>query len=610
MPPGRSPFRVSQRLKRATEPGWTPIGRIYAANRPQKTGFRPTPALGINGAVAHRGTAPAPPKREAQRRAEVSCGEILVDLPEDSRPFDKPQGGPEALEGPQPQPLLQASEITKSFAGIQALRRVSFELRRGEVHALVGENGAGKSTLIRIMTGADTPDSGTLLVAGQSFRQMEPATARSLGIAAIYQQPALFPDLSVAENVALALESGGPWRRIDWTTRRRRAAELLERVGASIDPERLVSSLSMPEQQLVEIAKAIGGRASVLIMDEPTASLTDREVDRLMDVIERLCRSGVGVIYISHRLEEIFRIAGRITILRDGATIATVAAAEVTGAELIGMMVGRELTAVFPPRETAVSNDASRPALEVRRVSCRSTGVRDVSFTVARGEIFGMAGLVGSGRTQLAESLFGLTPPDAGEVVINGQSVNVSSPADAIRAGMGYLPEDRRRHGVLLDMSVAANTSLASLGRVSRLGLLDGDAERASAQRYVEQFRIKVPSVYADVGTLSGGNQQKVALARWLATEPSVLILDEPTQGVDVGAKGEIHALMRQLAARGIAIVMISSELPEILGMCDRIGVLRAGTIRAVVDRRDATQAGLMALALGTDAADPLRVSE
>lgn len=478
---------------------------------------------------------------------------------------------------------------------------MSFELLPGEVHALVGENGAGKSTLIRIITGAETPDSGTLIVAGHPYRRMDPATARTLGIAAIYQQPSLFPDLTVAENIALALGSGRRWRRIDWAARGRLATELLERVGASIDPNRLVASLSMPEQQLVEIAKAIGARANVLIMDEPTAALADREVDRLMSVIERLCDSGVGVIYISHRLEEVFRIAARITVLRDGETIRTMPAPEVTRAELIGMMVGRELTAVFPPGDPATPKGKQAAALDVRRLSNRATGVRDVSFAVRPGEILGIAGLVGSGRTQLAETLFGLTPPDAGDVLIDGHVVRLSSPADAIRAGIGYLPEDRRRHGIIMNMSVAANTSLASLGRLSRFGLLDRGAERRTAQRYVDQFRIKAPTIFAEVSTLSGGNQQKVALARWLATEPSVLILDEPTQGVDVGAKGEIHGLMRQLTAKGIAILMISSELPEILGMCDRIAIMRAGTIRAVLDRAEATQPRLLSLALGAE---------
>ena len=500
-----------------------------------------------------------------------------------------------------PEPLLQASDISKAFAGIQALRRVSFELLTGEVHALVGENGAGKSTLIRIITGAETPDSGSLSIGGRAYRRMDPATARSLGIAAIYQQPSLFPDLTVAENVALALEAGTGWRPIDWAARSRLATHLLDRVGASVNPDRLVASLSMPEQQLVEIAKAIGADARILIMDEPTAALADREVDRLMTVIERLCESGVGIIYISHRLEEVFRIASRITVLRDGDTIRTMPAAGVSRAELITLMVGRELTAVFPPRDAAITSEKRHPALEVRRLSNRSTGVRDVSFAVGPGEILGIAGLVGSGRTQLAETLFGLTPPDAGEVLVDGRVMPLSSPAAAIRAGIGYLPEDRRSHGVVMNMSVAANTSLASLGRFSRLGLIDGRAERAAARHYVDQFRIKTPSIQAEVGTLSGGNQQKVALARWLTTEPSVLILDEPTQGVDVGAKGEIHGLMRQLQARGIAIVMISSELPEILGMCDRIAIMRAGTIRAILDRAEATQSRLLALALGAD---------
>ncbi len=496
--------------------------------------------------------------------------------------------------------LLQASAISKTFAGVRALRSVSFDLQPAEVHALVGENGAGKSTLIKIIAGAETPDSGTLLVGGRSIAHMDPATSRQLGIAAIYQQPALFPDLTVAENIALSLERGRAWQPIDWKRRGQQAAELLARVGASIDPERRVESLSMPEQQLVEIAKAIGADARILIMDEPTAALTEREVESLFRVIGVLRHAGSGVIYISHRLEEVFAVADRITVLRDGETVGTCATAEVSKQDLIRMMVGRELTAVFPKRPV----DMGSVALEVRGLSNRAAGVRDVSFSVRRGEILGLAGLVGSGRTQLAETLFGLTPADAGEVRINGATVDITSPADAIAAGIGYVPEDRRRHGVVLEMDVAANASLASLGKLSRHGLLDRDAERRAAQTYVDRFRIKTPSVYAETGTLSGGNQQKVALARWLATEPSVLILDEPTQGVDVGSKAEIHALMQELAERGLAIVMISSELPEILGMSDRIGVMRAGTIRRVFDREEATQSALFTLALDPDTGD------
>ena len=330
-------------------------------------------------------------------------------------------------------------------------------------------------------------------------------------------------------------------------------------------------------------------------MDEPTASLTDREVTGLFSVIARLRGSGVGIIYISHRLEEIAAIADRITVLRDGETVATRDAHDVTRADLIRMMVGRELDAVFPKRQVT----PGEVALAVHQLSNRRTGVRDVSLSVRRGEILGIAGLVGSGRTQLAETIFGLTPSDGGDILVGGSPARITSPADAIRLGIGYVPEDRRRHGVVLDMSVAANITIASLPAVSRHGLIDRAAEDAIADRYVDQFRIKVSSVAAEVGSLSGGNQQKVALARWLSTKPSVLILDEPTQGVDVGSKAEIHSLMQDLVERGLAILMISSELPEILGMSDRIAVMHAGTIAAVLTRDTATAANIMAAALG-----------
>ena len=490
--------------------------------------------------------------------------------------------------------LLSAASITKAFAGVRALKGVSFDLRPGEVHALVGENGAGKSTLIKIITGAETPDRGELVVNGQPVASMDPGLSRALGIAAIYQQPSLFPDLTVAENIAMALETGGAWRRLDWAARQRRSAELLGRIGASIDPARLVETLSMPEQQIVEIAKAIGADAKIVIMDEPTASLTEREVERLFAVIGLLKAHGCGIIYISHRLEEVFAIADRITVLRDGETVQTCERAGVDRAALIRMMVGRELSAVFPKRAVPLGE----VALELRNVSHRATGVTDVSCSVRQGEILGLAGLVGSGRTQLAEILFGLTPADEGEIRVHGQVVRLTSPRDAIDAGIAYVPEDRRQHGVVLEMSVASNASLASLENVSRRGLIDRARERAAAERDVERFRIKTPSVAADVGTLSGGNQQKVALARWLATDPSILILDEPTQGVDVGSKAEIHGLMQTLAEQGLAIVMISSELPEILGMSDRIAVMRAGRIRGTIARADATQAAVLALAL------------
>jgi len=490
--------------------------------------------------------------------------------------------------------LLQTSAIRKSFAGVDALKGVSFDLAASEVHALVGENGAGKSTLVKIITGAETPDSGTLMVAGEVVGRMDPNRSRTLGIASIYQQPALFPDLTVAENIAIALERGGAWRRVDWRARRRQAAALVERTGARIDPERLVASLSMPEQQIVEIAKAIGANARIVIMDEPTASLTDREVDRLFATIAALKPQGVGIIYISHRLEEVFAVADRITVLRDGESVGTRAAGDVTRGELIRLMVGRDLGAVFPKRPIAIGD----VRLEVRHLSNRARGLHDISLDVRRGEILGVAGLVGSGRTELAETLFGLTPLDAGEILLDGAAVRIQSPADAVRLGIGYVPEDRRRHGVVAGMSVAANATLASLRAVSRGGLIDAAAERRAAESHVARLRIRTASIGADVGSLSGGNQQKVALARWLATQPKVLILDEPTQGVDVGSKAEIHGLMEDLAERGLAIVMISSELPEILGMSDRVAVMHAGHVSGVLSRAEATQDKILGLAL------------
>jgi len=496
-------------------------------------------------------------------------------------------------------PLLEAVGITKSFAGVQALRGVSFDLCAGEVHALVGENGAGKSTLIKIISGALAPDSGTLSVDGATVPHHSPAVARTLGIAAVYQQPGLFPHLTVMENIALSLEGGGAWRRLDWKARAARARELLELAGSDLHPERLVETLSMPEQQILEIAKAIGANARVLILDEPTASLTEREVDRLFAVIRNLRERGTGIIYISHRLEEIAAIAGRVTVLRDGLSIATRAMGEVDRAELIRLMVGREVSAIFPKREVPIGD----VVLEARGVGSRTAGVHDVDLAIRAGEIVGLAGLVGSGRTQFAETLFGLTPADEGEIRIGGRAVRIGSPADAIRLGIGYVPEDRRQHGVVLEMAIAENATLASLQAVSRRGLVDASLERKTARGFVESLRIKTPSLYAEAGSLSGGNQQKVALARWLAIEPKVLILDEPTQGVDVGSKSEIHGLMADLAARGVAILMISSEMPEILGMSDRIAVMRGGTVVGVVSRENATQHRILGMALGQGAA-------
>jgi rhamnose transport system ATP-binding protein len=351
----------------------------------------------------------------------------------------------------------------------------------------------------------------------------------------------------------------------------------------------------MPEQQIVEIAKAIGARAKVLILDEPTASLTDREVERLFRVIRALRGEGAGIIYISHRLEEVSAIADRVTVLRDGRTVATRELRGVDRAELIRLMVGRDIGAIFPKREVPIGE----VALETRGLTCRARGIRGAALSVRQGEILGLAGLIGSGRTELAETIFGLSPPDSGEILLDGRPARIASPSDAIARKVAYLPEDRRRHGVVLEMPVTANASLANLAAVSHHGLIDDAAERALARSYVERLRVKTPSLYAETGSLSGGNQQKVALARWLAIGPKVLLLDEPTQGVDIESKSEIHKLMVDLAEQGMAIVMISSELPEILGMSDRIAVMHEGAIAGTLARAEASQESILALALG-----------
>lgn len=492
-------------------------------------------------------------------------------------------------------PLLRASAISKSYAGVRALDHVSFELLSGEIHCLVGENGAGKSTLIKIITGAVQPDSGSLEIERRIIDSNSPVRARQLGIAAIYQQPALFPELTVAENIALGLEQKTLFSKVDWRERRVNASRLLGRIGAQIDPQRLAGTLSMPEQQLVEIARALGANARVLILDEPTASLTDREVEALFAVLRDLRSTGVGIVYISHRLDELFTIGDRVTVLCDGHNVDTRRLDELDERELIRLMVGRELSAVFPKREVP----RGETLLEVHNLSSRAAGIRDVSFTVRAGEIVGFSGLVGSGRSEVATTIFGLTPADAGEIAIREKTVDIDSPQAAIKHGIAYVPEDRRKHGVVLELPIVANTTLASLDQIARHGFIDFTEERDLSAQFAKKLGVKTDSIYSEAGTLSGGNQQKVALGRWLATKPSILILDEPTQGIDVGAKSEIHSLMCELAEAGMGIIMISSELPEILGMSDRIIVMKSGTIAGAVERHAATQQELLSLALG-----------
>jgi rhamnose transport system ATP-binding protein len=529
-------------------------------------------------------------------------------------------------------PLLQLKSVAKSFGAVRALKGVSFDLQAGEVHALLGENGAGKSTLIKVITGAHQPDGGTIEINGACMEKLSPATAHKLGIACIYQQPALFPDLTVAENIGLRLEPATPLRKVDWSSRRARAVELLQRIGANISPETEVRSLSMPEQQLVEIACALGAGARIVIMDEPTASLTQKEQHLLFGVVRELRTSGVGVIYISHRLEEIFQLADRVTVLRDGESVGTYEvgarvcdpqqkpdensflesleassdspccgsqsrAPGLIESELIKLMVGREVSAIYPPAESA----PAEVVLALKNLGCTASGVRDVTLEVRAGEIVGLAGLVGAGRTELARILFGITPADTGEILLNGQRVTIHSPSEAVAHGIAYVPEDRRRHGVILELPIAHNMTMAIHRRIFPGVWLRFGAERQLAIEFIRDLDVKTYGPEAPGGSLSGGNQQKVSLARWLATKPKLLILDEPTQGVDVGAKSEIHKIIRRLAKEGLAVLMISSDLPEILGMSDRIAVMRGGTITANLPAKsDAHE--VMAAAVGKGA--------
>jgi rhamnose transport system ATP-binding protein len=490
--------------------------------------------------------------------------------------------------------LLQLTSVAKSFGAVRALKGVSFDLKAGEVHALLGENGAGKSTLIKVITGAHQPNGGSIQIDGKDVGRLSPASARKLGIACIYQQPALFPDLSVTENIGLRLAQAKAFSRVNWSSRREQAQQLLQRIGAEISPDAEVRSLSMPEQQLVEIACALGAGARIVIMDEPTASLTQKETHLLFAVVRELRKNGVGIIYISHRLEEIFQLADRVTVLRDGESIGTNRVDEMNEASLIKLMVGRDISAIYPPAENA----PGEIVFSLKNFGCTDGGVRNVSLEIRAGEILGLAGLVGAGRTELARTIFGITPADSGEMFLNGEQIEIRSAQDAVTRGIAYVPEDRRRHGVILEMPIAQNMTMEIHKRFFPGTWLRFGAEKQLALEYIRDLSIKAYGPEAPGNALSGGNQQKVSLARWLATKPKVLILDEPTQGVDVGAKSEIHKIIRSLAKSGLAVLMISSDLPEVLGMSDRIGVMRAGTITSTLPGKSDAPT-VMAAALG-----------
>jgi len=490
-------------------------------------------------------------------------------------------------------PLLEMRAIVKSFPGVRALRGVDLTLAAGEVLALLGENGAGKSTLMKILGGAQRPDSGTIRIAGRAIDLRDPHEAQRAGVAVIYQEFNLIPGLTAAENIFLGRERSR-FGFVAQREQRQRAAELFRRIGVEIGPDALCRDLTVAQQQVVEIAKALAIEARILVMDEPSAALTVHEVARLYGIIRDLKAQGIGVIYISHRLEEIFEVCDRVVVLRDGANAGESHVAAISRAGLIRLMVGRELTDEFPKRDVSVG--AAR--LIIRGLK-RGRAVRDVSFEVRRGEVLALTGLIGAGRTETARLIFGADMRDAGEIVLDGQTLAIRTPRDAIRAGIGLLTEDRKGQGLVLSHSVRDNFALPNLNWLARGGFVRRDAEREAFGRHIESLQIKVPTQETAARNLSGGNQQKVVLAKWLARQCEVLIFDEPTRGVDVGAKFEIYQLINELAAQGKAIVLISSELPEVLGMADRILVMHEGRVTGeIADARRATQEEIMELAV------------
>ena len=490
--------------------------------------------------------------------------------------------------------ILELRQLAKSYPGVAALKPFDLGFRKGEVHALLGENGAGKSTLIKLVTGAVRADAGQVVLDGKDLSGLDPAGTLDAGIAAIYQEFSLFPDLTVAENVFFGRQIT---RRglVDRAAMEAETTRILRDLGTDISPRALARDLSVGHQQMVELAKSVSRNARVLIMDEPTAPLTNREVGFLYEVVARLKARGVTIIYISHRLKEIFDLCDRVTVLRDGDLVATMDTAGTTEAELVRLMVGRTV-ARDHPIATATPGEVMFQAHGLR-----SSKVNDVSLSVRAGEILGLAGLVGAGRTETARLIFGADPREAGDIMVGGTTVTIRSPGDAIAAGIGLIPEDRKRQGVLLNQSVTFNTVFAALSRVSPGLLADARAERAAATRLCEQLQIKTPTLGQLVGRLSGGNQQKVVLAKWLLTESKVLIFDEPTRGIDVGSKQEIYALMRRLSDRGAAIIMISSEMPELLGMSDRILVLAQGSIAGELSKDQFDQERILRLASGLE---------
>jgi rhamnose transport system ATP-binding protein len=496
-------------------------------------------------------------------------------------------------------PVLVLEHATKSFGAVRALEDGSITLHPGEAHALLGENGAGKSTLVKILAGVHGADSGRLLIDGHPIAFSGPTASREAGVSIIYQEPTLFPDLSVAENIFMGRQPLRMGRRIDRASMNRQADELFTRLGVRLDPDRVARGLSVADQQIAEIAKALSFDARILVMDEPTAALTKVEVERLFEVIRTLCSHGSAVLFISHRLEEAFALCHRVTVMRDGRITRTARIADVTVDDIIRSMVGRDLDAMFPKTATA----PGEVVLDVRHLS-RAGVFEDISFQVRRGEIVALAGLVGAGRSEVARAVFGIDRRTSGTVGVLGKDLPNGKPIAAMSAGVALVPEDRRQQGLIMEMSIDQNVALASLARLRRFGLIRRANERALATTWAGRLQLKFSQLRNTVSTLSGGNQQKVVLGKWLARTPALLIIDEPTRGIDIGTKAEVHRLIDELVADGLAVLMISSELPEVLGMADRVLVLREGRITAEFPRAKADENSVMRAATGQTQGD------
>jgi len=498
--------------------------------------------------------------------------------------------------------LLQMTGISKQFPGVKALQHVDLQVRAGECLALVGENGAGKSTLMKILSGVYSPDEGTIAIDGQIVEPRNPHHAQELGVSIIYQEFNLFPNMAVEDNIFIGREPNRSGM-VDRGRMRALAQDYLRQVGVDLDPRIEVRNLSVAQQQMVEIAKALSYNARIVIMDEPTSALTDNEVRALFEIIRSLKERGLAIVFVSHRLEEVFEICDRITVLRDGQNAGELDTATSSPEEVVRMMVGREIGDLYQKQASTARDNA---VLEVRGLSRKGTQQDDarvvldgIDLQVRAGEIVGLAGLVGSGRTEVARAIFGADPFDRGEILLEGQPVTIHSPADAIKRGIALAPEDRKLQALVLALAIRENISLPNLGRLTSFGFVRRREERALAQRYIEALSVRTPSMEQKVVNLSGGNQQKVVLAKWLALNPKVLIVDEPTRGIDIGAKAEVHSLLSQLAESGVAVLMISSELPEVLHMSDRIYVMREGKMAGVIDRSEATEERVMELATG-----------